>query len=866
MAEINVTSLNSTGLEVPSFEALQNHTRDMRRARPPDITVLKSENRVPLRAEKLAKRESRLGLRNIFGKSKTGKDGGQTTTQGASPPQEPPRQGGIRTSLADLGNWPQRLQSSRSELSLLSSPPSSAGLAKVETPTLSRTRQDSLGAHRAKLRQSTVPKTIGPVTGFDPPPLFQMYPQAIKHATLPACVASIDGLFRRSETKSSSLSNGVSRVDLVQDHGDVTVFDRKGDTEKKKRAKFATEWTSKIYALVTSGYLLQYAAEGSFDRLPEKVLNLNRDSAAYASDLIPGKHWVVRVTSTTDAEGNPNSDSKSLRSKLAMRGIEKRQVSNMLLVFDNPGSMDSWLAILRREIESLGGKKKLSETGKPEVGANAATLRTQTSQRNLVTRDSARFSRIISRDFSWTQENALVDPTENDFVEHPLDRLSESTLDDGSSMVSSDGQRLDSLRDSGSNVSNNRLSYISSGQRTILSSAESSPTSSPIRASFSSMGDDYPTQTSLSVLPSVPEVQPQPRPRPNAAAIASRRQSIQKVIPGFDPRLDASSRPLPTTSASLSHGHVPNFSVPHTVNRRYSSLNFSTVASRADQPEGLDRDGPMKPFRKTPPTKPPTKLSISRPLSIVIDQPSPMSPVGSTNRIPVIKVPDSPSMFVPRTSNVPTLSPPGRIEVARSLIPSPQIKEGRPISRSVSPGYRVETSSRPRQRGGTYPRPETGKSYFVRPKRANTIELIEAPEQIRRAASSLEMRSLATPGLAQSLHKRTSLLAENPTPQNRNSIASPQQSSLASIEEPAYTLTPPQIFSPKRSVPSLKSTQHEASAKQFLAVNSSPKALLTRRSMPHLADGPPPAPPPTCALPPIPMKRPVNQPRSIRAQ
>jgi len=42
---------------------------------------------------------------------------------------------------------------------------------------------------------------------------------------------------------------------------------------------------------------------------------------------------------------------------------------------------------------------------------------------------------------------------------------------------------------------------------------------------------------------------------------------------------------------------------------------------------------------------------------------------------------------------------------------------------------------------------------------------------------------------------------------------------------------------------------------QHLRVHSASKALLYRRSMPQLVDGPPPAPPPTCALPPLPPKR-----------
>lgn len=38
------------------------------------------------------------------------------------------------------------------------------------------------------------------------------------------------------------------------------------------------DWIQKIFVLVTSGYLLQYSGEGSFDRLPEKMMQLGKDS------------------------------------------------------------------------------------------------------------------------------------------------------------------------------------------------------------------------------------------------------------------------------------------------------------------------------------------------------------------------------------------------------------------------------------------------------------------------------------------------------------------------------------------------------------------------------------------------------------
>ncbi|KAI0110117.1 hypothetical protein F4814DRAFT_391249 [Daldinia grandis] len=860
-----MAGIDVAGPRSPTLETLQSRQREMRRARPPDITIIKNENRIPLRPERLEKRESRIGLRSLFGRSRTGKDD-KTGEEALPSPKESLRHGGKRSSLADINVFNRGIHMSRSEVSLLPSPLAPAKPSPTESfsSISSRGRRGSNVANKSKLRQPLSPTS--PTTAFDPPPLFKMYPQAMKHATLPACATPIETLVRFSESKNSSLQNDFLQGDIALDRREAG---RKVEGEKKKKSKFAPEWTSKIYALVTSGYLLQYAAEGPFNRLPEKVLHLTRDSAAYVSDLIPGKHWVVRVTSSMDADGNPSTDAKSLRSRLALRGIEKRQVSNMLLVFESPEIMDIWLAILRREIESLGGKKKLSETGNPEADDSAATLKAQASQRTIIVRDPARFSRIVSQDFSWTQENALADPTEeSDPNNPPVKRLSESTVDDDSSMVSSDGQRLDSLRDSGTG-SGIRLSFVSSGQRTIMSSAESSPANSPIRASFSSQ-EEYLFQKNQSPLPPTPEV----RPRPNAAAIANRRQSMQTMIPAFDPRLDMGSRPSltlspppPKSSHGDRHQFVPNFSVPHAMGRRYSSLSLSVITPRSEQTQAVGRDGPGKPppFRRSPPTT----LPVSRPLSIVLDQPSPILPYTSsspslpTNKVTALQMPDSPTIFSSWASNALKQRSQKRGNSPKKSYLSKQITDG---AQNTTTERRSTDDMRASRQGSTYPQAKTSKPSIPQPTHAQSSELADAPDVIRRPASSFEMRRVSTaPAPKYVSYNRTPPLDEYPIRQNRHSLTFPKKSSnLPPIEEPAYTLSPPLVFSPKRSVPSLKALQQEASPKQLLAVDVSPKALLTRRSMPQLSEGPPPAPPPTCALPPLPGKYAATMPRSTR--
>ncbi|KAI0599413.1 hypothetical protein F4775DRAFT_551300 [Biscogniauxia sp. FL1348] len=788
---------------VGTFERLQERSNSIRRARPPNITIVKDDARIPLRTPK-PKRESKVGLRNIFSRAKAEKD--DKGVDGSSPLREP-RSGGIRASLAEISHWPYRVHSARSEGSLLS--PTSVVSKSPATP--------DRAAQRAAI--------------WNPPPLFQVYPQAVKHATLPTCNLPLDVLTRLNEAqKIANLQDEQTQSSLTLDQINEHGAEKKGESMRKRHriggSKSSLDWTDKIFVLVTSGYLLQYAGEGAFNRVPEKILQLTKDSAAYASDLIPGRHWVLQVASTTDADGNTFSDPKSLRSKLSLRPHEKKHVSNMLLVFEGPEAMDSWLAILRREIQLLGGKKKRSETGILDADETDTKLRTQTSQRTLVVRDPERFSRIISQDFSYTQENALIPPMEDDFAAPGENRTSQSTLDDGStsaSMISSDGLRLDSLRDSGNGV--NRLSYGSSGQRTI----GSSPACSPTRASFSSQGEDP-----LS-LPTMSEV----RLRPNAAAILNRRQSMRNMIPNLEIHVENDTRPhsiISTSSAPhedgqqymLSPPNVPNFSVPHLTSKRVASSNPSlSLDSVTDQPQTSERKGPMKLVRRLPPTARPE----SRPLSIVVDQPSPNTARSpnfrslSSTHSPTWGITSSPTRTKPRIGSPSSLHFPKRS-------PRPVPEEGR-------------TSDR---------------SYDSTPE----LNRFEGPEQIPRSASSLSgnIRSFSTtPTLRHPPYKRSTFMAERSfSKASRYAFTRRSEWDLPKIREP--NLPPSPTCSSKRSIPSLR-TYPRSSSTQLLGGDNQFKTLMSRRSMPQLAEGPPPAPPPSCALPPIP-GNPPSKPRGVR--
>ena len=195
---------------------------------------------------------------------------------------------------------------------------------------------------------------------WDPPPLFQAYPQAIKHSNLSAPKMSADSLLRHRQKMDGS-------QDLTgTDTQESTTESEANETEPKKKSKNSSslhiDWTTKIYVLSTSGYLLQYSGSGHHDRLPEKIMQLSKDSAAFASDVIPGRHWVLQIcqTSTDDGVVAPGR-SRSVLSRLGLRSDLKRSVSNFLLVMDTAEDMDSWLVAVRKEIQALGGKSYIPE-------------------------------------------------------------------------------------------------------------------------------------------------------------------------------------------------------------------------------------------------------------------------------------------------------------------------------------------------------------------------------------------------------------------------------------------------------------------------------------------------------------------------
>ncbi|KAK4134211.1 hypothetical protein BT67DRAFT_462465 [Trichocladium antarcticum] len=779
----------------PTLDLSQLQGSQLRRARPPNPVALEGEpNRVPLRPEagdRAHRRESRLGLRSIFGRHRGTSDAGKGPV---SPREAPQRPGGIRASLAEI-NWPYGLhpgQGNRSEISL---PPS-----KPPPVSQSLKQKKSASAMRAQ------PAADG-LAAWNSPPLFQAYPQAIKHAHLPACTASAAVVLRLHHHKNSGSIGSI--LNQATPEIPEESASEKGDKPKRRHRRNASgsapdfKWTTKIFVLATSGYLLQYAGDGPFDRLPEKVLQLGRESAAFASDVIPGRHWVLQVSSMEEPDRTPVSHT-SLRARFPFRGPEKRHSSTLLMVFENADDMDSWIATLRQEIEALGGRKVLSETGKPKIDGQAQQLRNQSSQRTLVVRDPDRFSRAVSPDQPWSRNLGMSSPDPHQPELPPDDMAREQSFDDTStaSVISHDGRQLDALRDS-----TNRFSFMSSGQRTGITSAGSSPACSPIRDSFIDLE---------SLTPQLPQLDehPQPRLRPNAMAIIDRRQSLQTINQVFEMRLASVQTPRPLSTYSNSSQPEAAI-VPYSASKRYSFGRPTPPApSGISSPSVLGRMSSRRP--------PPSALSInSRPLSLVMDQPSPVfSPICRVGART-----DNPGSPLSATRIMSPASPssPLRAELEDQSICNLNMLAQKtalngPLDRDLE-----ELNTASLNRASIFdPQP------FTR------------PHDIPRSMSSLDT------------YGGTSLPAQAPA--NRGG----RTRGISFTQQQQQQQAPTRPFSPRDlprrpRAPSLKSMPRSS---QHLRADAHPQATPQRRSMSHLVEGPPPAPPPCKALPPIPQKSP----------
>ena len=462
---------------------------------------------------------------------------------------------------------------------------------------------------RARSSQMFRPMSMRPAVqhhefgNWDPPPLFQAFPQSLKHATVQACVFAPE-ILMRSQSQRQQAESIREKMDNQRDLSTIA----ENGTETKKLEKThkrlmsnsvlnpqTPELVNKIYILVTAGFVLQYAGDGAFDRLPEKVLKLGKESAAFACDLIPGKHWVLQISSHASDDGTFESGPKnSLLARLRTQNATMRKsATSFLLVLESAEEMDEWMTIVRKEIDNLGGMKakddfaRASSSTDDSGGKNSSET---TSHRYRVNRDPHIVSRVVPVESQHSTSPKIVasewEANQNDQTKNSIDsssgqsarfntnnRLSVEMSSVASTPVSQHQVQLDQLR------GRSRYSFMStatsaSGAGTRNTSRESSPAPhSPLKEEFTATGDSEPLRSAMSLRSF--------HMNPNNT-MSSRRRSMQ---------------PLPITNEDLSQ----TVTTPPT-SKRHSLYNpVSPTVPELGQPFVAGPAAPLK--KETAPNK-----------------------------------------------------------------------------------------------------------------------------------------------------------------------------------------------------------------------------------------------------------------------
>ncbi|RAK96248.1 peptidase family M20/M25/M40 protein [Aspergillus ibericus CBS 121593] len=375
-----------TNFSRPTARPVQVPSARPQRPRPSDYQDdAEAGERVPLQPAPVKRQTSKSSLRNIFGREKSSrKQAADTKLSGIEEVQQQGTQAASESAPAAQSPTATATPKTTVSTATLPTSPTTTGSQKSRLPSRSRTKTSD-------------EKPAAGEIGWKPPPLFQAYPQAIKHDCLPVPAMSVDSIMRMhatSKAKAGSRDEETLNGESTEDGG---ARKKKEDKERKRHMRTLSEtmskaeWTQKVYVLATAGYILQYAGSGKYDRLPEKMLQLGPRTVAFASDAIPGKHWVLQV-SQTDEDGADSTKPHRFRFGFS-RSHSRRLDRCFLLVFDHPEDMSSWLLAVRAQIEARGGKKYVSE--KTADDGSEPQLQTKPSVRQLVTKDPNRFSTML---------------------------------------------------------------------------------------------------------------------------------------------------------------------------------------------------------------------------------------------------------------------------------------------------------------------------------------------------------------------------------------------------------------------------------------------------------------------------------------
>ncbi|KAJ4406582.1 hypothetical protein N0V91_004525 [Didymella pomorum] len=803
---------------------------------------------------KLARAPSKMSLFNLFSRPKVERARGHTEVGLAIPmrPQTPPKPAVPPKSALRQNPTPAAQQSIRSRSSLIFRPMS----MKPPPP-------ENDAGH------------------WEPPPLFQAFPQSVKHATVKACVFPPELLMRtQSQRRQAELIR--ERIDSARDLS--VIEENSTETKKLERSHKrlisnsvlnppAPELVNKIYILVTSGYIMQYAGDGPFDRQPEKVLKLGKDSAAFACDLIPGKHWVLQISSHAHDDGTVEMGPKStLLSRLrTTNAIGRKAASSFLLVLESAEEMDAWMTAVRKEIENNGGQRAKDESIRASSSTDGSSGKQsiETSHRYLVQRDPNVITKIAPPvDSAHTSYHALplkvatsdlegdraertpsiASSTRDQSSRQSIKRQSVEVSSVASTPVSQDQMQLDQLR------GRSRFSYMStatsaSGTGTRNTSRDPSPTpQSPVEKSYSPIPEPEAYRPFRSL---------HSNPRDDTG---SRRRSVQ---------------PLPVTSE-----HTPISNEVPAIRQRHSFYS-PTSPTLPEPPKKEAEAAPVEAVEVAPVAPAPPPFVAAKGLTAHIASQARSEEGASRGRE------DSPVRFNSGSyramSRERTISPPPRESAPvpprsayRQSLVQPQSSTVRdpsplaPFRSDPSRTRRISATPKPFLRPfPVRPQAQHANSNNAVQRRASampssgnpSLSTLAANRSVTAPPRSPSAAAVLTPSAhASSLQSLQSQTLRRPTSVQVRSNPAPFLSSI----RPAISISSTPSFVPgtgRRSPPNVLHSSPSTGAlrEASLQAPSQPKHLMQRKSMPAMGL-PPPAPPPDMPLPAPPPSMPLPAP------
>lgn len=655
-------------------------------------------------------------------------------------------------------------------------------------------------ASRLKFKEPSKPAARERKPGsFDPPPLFQAYPQSMKDGMLELSLLSAETV----QQKSKSRRAGGLPADLKAEAAaeDTSSLDTKRSTMAHLKHVASgsvthVELPRKIFVLITSGYLLQYSDTGPSDRLPERMLHLGKESAAFACDLVPGKHYVLQVSQAVDEDGIVVINSGSLLSKLGIRtAAAKRMTSTFLLVMPDAREMGSWMTAIRKEIEARGGTRmEVNASAEPQPPSEVVDLRKTPSQshRYKVQRDPSMGAPVTPPTEapppmptpSPKREHDKSDTATIDGIEMEASKLTDSEPQprsrtrspsdapsaSSSTALSVDQQQLDNLRSSGSNKRFSKASQAPTVATTVTTSRANSLTGSPPSDSLGTASLD-PVQES----PAKPSYR-------MLASYSTRRRSAapsgvvkdSQLLPGIDTsphKFKATTTEHATESPVVGHNLLAHATAPSPQPSKRLSLARSepNLHAAGVVREKHDSKVPLPPLPQDP--------EKERPESFVGDLPPPstwQSTRVASRRTSMLQ---SASAMTAQAQGSPTRTLTSSTSSSPSQVTQPAPETSRPkrmstfsIPLKINPSTpnSQPISTRSRRRSSAHDPDPPGETPVVH-------ALTATVEPSRRA--SVAHTTMTAHGLQKSPSQRLSLFpAQSPSPPAATTTPSPRSS------------------------------------------------------------------------------------------